>query len=559
MPLPTNLDIPTFLYLNPELVAYHDVRSVEQVIAGFDSFPPGLVQMPPALPPGFDSRVYLASQEDVSGLNATIAAAMKQEGLDDAAVRRRGIFVGTIMQPVELLTPNSFRITPNTSNPFQLSDSNLRAGDEVKLLRHHGDAMYGVVTSVSPTSFSLSNTTHAASVGGSYTLFGIRIADPERQARVAYSRRGMQDADDAVPRHEFDHRMYQIIYPDTRGYSTPDTYIDYRTRWKRNDDYRVIVGRDIFNLSAPYSSNLLSAAATAGGNFDVAGSFSAASNSVLVTPSNAVVRSNLIVGDGFLTASPSVVSVAGGNLYVWADGLASCSNLIVEHSNARLDSGITLAHSNVVVTSATFTVSQSNLTVDCDGVELAGENLVARWGHVKLGAGNLVISNSNAELLGDMTFVNGGVGIGMPPGELTAADARLCVSGDIFATGTLVTQSDRRAKSELRTIDGPLDKVARLRGYTFDMATQDTNSDTDRESSKRRHMRRHTGLIAQDVHEVLPEAVYPGANGMMSIAYGNLAGLLVEAINALSARIDRIETALAHPVNAVDDDSNGVP
>ena len=531
MPAPTTLDVPTFLYLNPELPANYGVRTVEQVIANFDTFPPGLIYSAPAMPKGFDPRVFLASLDDISGLNSTIRQAMLNEGLDEAAVRRRGVFVGTSMKSVELTGINTFRVAPlSSSDTFALSDSNLRVGDEVKMMRHHGDAMYGFVTSVAPSGFSVSNHAHPfVTPGNGYTLFGIRIADPERQARVAYTRRqGTVDAADVVPNPDFDPRMYQVIYPDTRGYSTPDTYIDYRTRWKRNDDYRVVVGRDIFNLSAPYSSNLLSAAATAGGNFDVAGSFSAASNSVLVTPSNAVVQSNLSVGMGFLEATQSNVSVAGGNLYVWPTGLSSCSNLFVEQYNARLDSGITLARSNVVVTNATFAVSRSNFLVDCDGVELAGDNLVARWGRVSVGAGNLVISPSNAEMRGTMTFLEGGVGIGMAPAEVSAEAARLCVAGDVFATGTLITQSDSRAKTGIRAIEDALSKVGKLTGYTFDMAP----------TTKRRH----TGLIAQDVQAVLPEAVYQGANGMLSIAYGNLAGLFVEAVNALAARVAKLES-----------------
>jgi hypothetical protein len=53
--------------------------------------------------------------------------------------------------------------------------------------------------------------------------------------------------------------------------------------------------------------------------------------------------------------------------------------------------------------------------------------------------------------------------------------------------------------------------------------------------------RRHTGLIAQDVVDALPEAVYPGGNDMMSVAYGNLAGLFAEAINELTRRVAAIE------------------
>ena len=44
---------------------------------------------------------------------------------------------------------------------------------------------------------------------------------------------------------------------------------------------------------------------------------------------------------------------------------------------------------------------------------------------------------------------------------------------------------------------------------------------------------RHTGLIAQEVKEVMPEAVYEDNDGFLNIAYGNLMGLMVEAIKEL--------------------------
>jgi len=58
--------------------------------------------------------------------------------------------------------------------------------------------------------------------------------------------------------------------------------------------------------------------------------------------------------------------------------------------------------------------------------------------------------------------------------------------------------------------------------------------------------RRHTGVIAQELEEVLPEAVYDEVStGMKTIAYGNVVGLLVEAIKELTARVSAVERAVA--------------
>ena len=44
---------------------------------------------------------------------------------------------------------------------------------------------------------------------------------------------------------------------------------------------------------------------------------------------------------------------------------------------------------------------------------------------------------------------------------------------------------------------------------------------------------RYTGLIAQDLQNVLPEAVHKDKDGKLSIAYGNMAGLFVESLKDL--------------------------
>ena len=56
---------------------------------------------------------------------------------------------------------------------------------------------------------------------------------------------------------------------------------------------------------------------------------------------------------------------------------------------------------------------------------------------------------------------------------------------------------------------------------------------------------RLTGLIAQDLEKVLPEAVYTAKDledeEHLAIRYGNTVGLLVEAIKELEARVKELE------------------
>ena len=49
---------------------------------------------------------------------------------------------------------------------------------------------------------------------------------------------------------------------------------------------------------------------------------------------------------------------------------------------------------------------------------------------------------------------------------------------------------------------------------------------------------RQTGVIAQEVLKVLPEAVLGTEETQYSVAYGNMVGLLIEAIKELKAEIE---------------------
>lgn len=115
----------------------------------------------------------------------------------------------------------------------------------------------------------------------------------------------------------------------------------------------------------------------------------------------------------------------------------------------------------------------------------------------------------------------------------------LVLNGDVFTTGSVISQSDRRFKADLRVIDSAMDRVARLTGYTYQALAH-----TDTHTNMQDACKRYTGLLAQDVREVLPEAVHADSDGMLSVAYGNLAGLFVEAIKELRDEVLELKRRL---------------
>ena len=95
------------------------------------------------------------------------------------------------------------------------------------------------------------------------------------------------------------------------------------------------------------------------------------------------------------------------------------------------------------------------------------------------------------------------------------------------STGTLsATQftslSDVNKKKNIRPIENPIEITKKLEGVRFDW------KDTDAPS---------LGVIAQEVEKVLPELVVE-SDGVKSVSYGNIVGVLIEAIKEQQVRIE---------------------
>jgi hypothetical protein len=101
------------------------------------------------------------------------------------------------------------------------------------------------------------------------------------------------------------------------------------------------------------------------------------------------------------------------------------------------------------------------------------------------------------------------------------------------STGTLsATQfsstSDVTKKKNIRPIENAIDITKKLQGVRFDW--KDTGASS-------------IGMIAQEVEKVLPELVVEN-DGVKSVSYGNLVGVLIEAIKEQEVRIQELERKL---------------
>ena len=110
---------------------------------------------------------------------------------------------------------------------------------------------------------------------------------------------------------------------------------------------------------------------------------------------------------------------------------------------------------------------------------------------------------------------------------MTYNGSTLSISGAVSASGNVTAfASDIRLKTEIQPIENAILKVLKLNGFTYvlNALAGELGYELDGE--------RYSGLSAQEVKAVLPEAVKPAPinNNYLTIQYEKIVPLLVEAI-----------------------------
>lgn len=190
------------------------------------------------------------------------------------------------------------------------------------------------------------------------------------------------------------------------------------------------------------------------------------------------------------------------------DGLSEGSNnLYFTNDRARgaLSGGDGITYASGVISIGQDVATTANVTF----------NNVAVDGNISKGSGNLAINPASGQTL---VYYNGSL-------KLETTSAGITVTGAITASGDITAFSDDTLKTNVQVIDNAVSKVEQLRGVTFDRIEDGSTS---------------TGVIAQELKEVLPEAVHTNEQGLHSVAYGNVVGLLIEAIKEQQKQIDTL-------------------
>ena len=140
-------------------------------------------------------------------------------------------------------------------------------------------------------------------------------------------------------------------------------------------------------------------------------------------------------------------------------------------------------------------------------------------GHFKLLADSIALNNAS-EGANLALFTAGGSAKLYYNGaeKLETTTAGVTVTGTLSA-GEVTATSDEKLKSEVKTVDDALQKVRGMRGVFYTMDSK-----------------KGVGVIAQEIEKILPEVVTDGEK-YKSVSYGNIVGVLIEAIKQQDEQI----------------------
>lgn len=191
------------------------------------------------------------------------------------------------------------------------------------------------------------------------------------------------------------------------------------------------------------------------------------------------------------------------------------------------DNGIDI--DNINIDGTTIALSSGDLTVDVAGdiiLDADGGDITFKDGGTPVGAFDLAGGFGIKSTASDADFFiqgnDGGTAINAVSFDMSAAGAAT-FNSSITAGGDVTAFSDMRIKHDIETIEGALAKVSDMRGVYF----------------KRNNGEAGTGVIAQEIENILPEVVKDGE--YKSVAYGNMVGILIEAIKELKAEVEKLK------------------
>ena len=229
------------------------------------------------------------------------------------------------------------------------------------------------------------------------------------------------------------------------------------------------------------------------------------------------------IGSGAIDTSAANIT-SGGLLKIDVD--ADANDLTGDSATGRLTIGASedlnlYHHTNSYIVNDTGDLildTAGDIILDADGANVTFKDGGTAIGDFSNSSSDFVITASVQDK--DIIFKGDDNG-----SAITALTLDMSAAGAATFNDDITAYSDERLKTNIRTIDNALNKVCDMRGVYFN-----------------RDGREGTGVIAQELQDILPEVVHDKQE-YLSVAYGNMVGVLIEAIKELKKEVETLKEA----------------
>ena len=220
-------------------------------------------------------------------------------------------------------------------------------------------------------------------------------------------------------------------------------------------------------------------------------------------------------------ADADVIEVPTGTVNVTMAGTLTTAGAITSNAGVVVDE-MTLDADTLTCSDAFIIDAAADITLDAAGDDILLKSAGTHEGNINLASSNLTFKSIVSDK--DMIFQGNDGG-----SAITALTIDMSAAGAATFNNDVTAFSDERLKRDIETIPNALDKVCQMRGVTFERI--------DDEGS------RSMGVIAQEIEKIIPEVVREDSSEekIKSVAYGNLVGVLIEAIKELKDEVEQLK------------------
>jgi len=247
----------------------------------------------------------------------------------------------------------------------------------------------------------------------------------------------------------------------------------------------------------------------------------------LQTQAVTVTKLNSNAVDGLTIVKPSAAAQIAIALGSVSTGVANTNlqHIAANSLYANITNGVagpailSVQPNQVVGRISSSTLSAININEVIAASTLTGSNGITV---VNIPAGATFSIDSNY-----MTLASSKVNISVP----TTVTGTLCSKSTIISDGDIIAfyTSDVTMKQNIKKIETPLQKLNKISGYNFDW-----------KPGCNEHLHgADTGVIAQEVEQVVPEAVQSRNSGVKAVNYQKLIPLLIESIKELNDKLEQ--------------------